>query len=63
MLSTNDVLKTLNNNTKQKKYTYEEGNKIKLTLYQLGEIAYLEFKQIEKDAKEKSNNIRKGINR
>lgn len=63
MLSTNEVLKTLNNYTKQKKYTYEEANKIKLILYQFGEIAYLEFKQIENNEKEKSNNIHKGINR
>lgn len=45
MLATKDILNILNNNNRQKKYTIEEANKIKQLLYQLGEIAYLQFKE------------------
>jgi hypothetical protein len=61
MLTTNEILKILNNNKNNKKYTEGEAHKIKLLLYQLGEMAYLQFKQI--NANEKSNLIRTGIYR
>lgn len=60
MLTTNEVLKILNNNKPQKNYTTEEANKIKLLLYQFGEIAFLQFKQSKND--EKSCTIHQGLN-
>ena len=43
-------------------YTNEQANKIKILLYQFGEIAYLQFKQINNDEKEKGNTVRTCIN-
>ena len=54
MLSTNEALKILNNNNQQKKYTQEEASKIKLLLYQFGEIAYLQFKPTEINGQKRS---------
>ena len=59
MLSTQDAIKILNKN--KKKYTVEESSKILELLYQFGEIAHSQFKQIQTD--EKSNIICKGIYR
>lgn len=57
MLSSNECLKILNQ--KEKKYTLEQANKIIALLYQLGEIAYLQFKQLKN---EKSNTIHSCLN-
>lgn len=59
MLTIHEALKILNKN--KKKYTAEQANNILKLLYQLGEIAYLQFKQ--QNNHEKSNNICEGIYR
>ena len=59
MISTNEVLKNLN--SKQPKYTNDDARIIKLFLYQLGELTYLQFKQLNNE-KEKSNTIRTCVN-
>lgn len=59
MLQTNECLKILNQ--KEKKYTAEQAENIRMFLYQLGEIAYLQFKQIK--INEESNLIYQGIYR
>ncbi len=56
MLSINDCLKILNQ--KEKKYTQEQAYKIVTLLYQLGEIAYFQFKH---KVNEKSNIVYQGI--
>ena len=61
MLSTNDVLKILN--AKEKKYTIEQANNIKVLLYQLGDIAYAQYKNSKKDENEKGIVIYPGIYR
>lgn len=59
MLSINEAVKILNNNSENRKYTKEESKQILGLLYQFGEIAYLQFKTI-KD--EKSNIVRTSVN-
>lgn len=59
MLSDNECLKILNK--KDKNYTNEQAVKIKILLYQLGELSYLLFDQNNKN--EESNNIYKSIYR
>ena len=61
MLSTNEVLQILNKN--EKKYTTEQAKNIKLLLYQLGEIAYLQFKNIKNDKTENRSIVYTGIHR
>ena len=51
MLTTNDILKIINKN--EKCYTIEQANSIKLLLYQLGDLAYLQYKTTKNDSKEK----------
>lgn len=62
MLTIHEALKILNSNEKQKKYTQAEVSKILPFLYQLGEIAYLQFKQTKNNQNEKSNTIHTCIN-
>lgn len=50
MLSLNECLKILNE--KEKKYTVEEAKRITELLYQLGQIAYLQFKQAKENEKQ-----------
>lgn len=59
MLTTNECLKILNKD--KKKYSTEQVNKIRMLLYQFGEIAYTQFQQTK--INEKSNIIYQGINR
>lgn len=55
MIKIDEALKILNQ--KEKKYTTEQAKKIMILLYQLGEISYLQFKQLKNHEKETSSTI------
>lgn len=60
MLTINECLKILNQ--KERKYTLQETKDIIELLYQLGQIAYCQFKK-QKENEKQSNIIYTGLNR